>query len=229
MSTKEREWPLFEARAKKCLASYYKKAGSIQWTIRDIGGGLMAIVTGETQNAYDEFLHTFKSLEDSRGVRHRSASSRMDPIKCPIGSAAGRLDDTIFKAVERSPLWIYDPCVKLRLWDAFRNEDAEFLNGIARSIVKAVSGRQATRLDLNILRNFLFDLHRSKAVNLLIDSGRFDEGEWEEAYGIVQKILNKKPRLNALLAAGKYFHGQKHFNKTCQKWFESGRLPKDLS
>lgn len=209
----EGEWEELERRMHGYLDTYYKKHGFDAFRIGDS--------TGLDRNAFPFFKLTMELTEDKKSERHKFGRNGYKSNACPIANfdrkKFANLDENIFHVVKANVLAMYDPCVKLRVWNAYRYQDKEFLSQLGDAVAASVDGRQRTNLGLNRLRNFLYELQNAKVVNLV--SG--GERDWNSAFEIIEKLRTANPPLKSLKTAVKYLRGPSLFRRHCEKWFST--------
>lgn len=160
---------------------------------------------------------------DAKRKRHKFTDKlkfRLKGTTCLLAKAAassGDLDDTIFRTITKQPMWLYDPCVQRRIWEAQCYEDSEFFVKLGEALGNQFPRRSAkerrTQSGMNFLRQFLVTLDRMGFADL---SSR-KRVEFDKVFKVIKDLKGAPKRLDSL--GMRYLLGPKAFHDNCQKWF----------
>lgn len=209
--TEVQEWLELEERMK-----FYIKENTDEIWLRPQGGPHLPVLA-ENYGVMKSYLHDILDLD---GARHRFLHDHMEPTSCeignPISKSTNEISNRIFDIINENILYIYDPCVQMRIWNAYHLQDKQFFRQLSEVISSSIRGNQKTKNYIYILRNFLVTLQDHAIVNLK----EGDDKDWERAYSLVEKLRLKKPALKKLKISAKHLRGIKSFKQHCKKWFK---------
>lgn len=164
--------------------------------------------------AMRSYLHDYEDLDFQS---HKHYDGRLNP-KCQIEESrkksANDASNAIINMVEKDLFYLFDPCTKLAIWNAYHLDDKQFINGLSKAILASFAKEQPTKQNTHIVRNFLIQLESHGLIEL-----SFGKEEWDKAFEIVEKLRLKKPALKQLKTAVKLLRGPKLFEENCKKWF----------
>ncbi len=165
-----------------------------------------------------KFIDHLKNISDPTKIQHKRANKQ----KCILYNHGINRDETIFELIRHEIMYLYDPCVIWRIWQADLTADAQFLRKLGKILSEYVI-KAPGNSKYNRLRLILSEFNRVGMVNLSESDPKKAKLEWQLVARILKEIGRDCDFTNQ--EEKKLFEqGGIYLKSKFGKWFKNGAV-----